>query len=227
MRLMAKRKTLLVNDEIYHVYNRSAARQPVLTGSGNLNRFINLVNFYRFKSPGLRYSHYTRLALDLKKSFLDKLSKSGQPLVEIYVFALMPNHYHFLMKQLLDEGIKIFASHIQNSYARYYNTKYDRVGSIWQEMFKAERIETDEQFIHLARYIHLNPLTSFIIKYPVDLEDYRWTSYSAYSGKYITHFLKLNNLREFFSNTEEFKQFTFDNLDYQRTLDHIKHLTSE
>lgn len=70
----------------------------------------------------------------------------------------MPNHFHFLIEQTADKGI---ASHMQrfiNSYAHYVNIKYKRVGPLFQGLFKGVLIESDEQFLHVSRYIHLNPL---------------------------------------------------------------------
>lgn len=223
---MPKRKILLVNNQIYHVYNRSIARQSILTKSRDFNHFLELINYYRFERPQLRYSHYSRLTVENRVSYLKTLYKTA-PLVDIYAFSLMPNHYHLLLKQLKDNGISTFVSQIQNGFAKFFNLKFDRTGSLWQEMFKAELIETDEQFLHVARYIHINPLTSFIIKNPAELEAYLGTSFIDYMGNRDLPFLSKDMIRSFFSKNEKLKQFTLDNVDYQRTLQNIKHLLHE
>lgn len=51
-----------------------------------------------------------------------------------------------------------------NSYTRFYNLRHERAGDLFQGVFKAVYVETEEQLIHLSRYIHLNPMASFIIK---------------------------------------------------------------
>lgn len=139
----------------------------------------------------------------------------------------MPNHFHFLMKELIEEGIRKFVSNLQNSYAKYFNTKRKRVGSLFQEMFKAVRIETDEQFIHVARYIHLNPYSSLVVKNLEQLKNYPWCSLGNYFNENHFNFLEKDFLISFFKTKETFKNFTFNQADYQKHLEEIKHLALE
>lgn len=224
---MPRRKVIIRTDEVYHVYNRSIARQPILTGSKECQRFLELIDYYRFEQPGLRFSHFNRLQRDQKSAFLQSLYNTGISIVDVYAFSIMPNHFHILAKQLVDDGIKTFVSLLQNSYAKYYNTKFDRFGSIWQEMFKAVRIETDEQFLHVSRYIHINPLTEFIISNPEELVTYPLTSFTDYMGKRNRIFVNKAPLLEHFNSIQSLKTFTFDNVEYQRSLREIKHLLHE
>ena len=139
----------------------------------------------------------------------------------------MPNHYHLLLKQSLNSGIMNFIRLIQNSYARFLNLRYKRSGSLFQSPFKAVRLETDEQFIHVARYIHLNPLTSFVIRDFNDLKSYQWNSYLDYLSFTPRKFINTSFLMNYFKNIEKFEEFTKDNLDYQRKLEKLKHLIIE
>lgn len=222
---MPARAIPLISGEIYHVFNRSIARQPIFTRVREYQRFFNIVDFYKFQNPGLRYSHYNRLREEEKIKFIDNLHLANQKLVEIIAFSFMPNHYHFLLKQIQDDGIKICMSQIQNSYAKYFNTNYKRTGSLFQEMFKAIRIESDEQLIHVVRYIHLNPLTSYVIKEISSLENYPWTSFIDYLNKRNISFIDKDLIRNYFSNAQKLRNFTLDQVDYQRTLADIQHLT--
>lgn len=222
---MPARAIPLISGEIYHVFNRSIARQPIFTRVREYQRFFNIVDFYKFQNPGLRYSHYNRLREEEKIKFIDNLHQANQKLVEIIAFSFMPNHYHFLLKQIQDDGIKMCMSQIQNSYAKYFNTNYKRTGSLFQEMFKAIRIESDEQLIHVVRYIHLNPLTSYVIKEISTLENYPWTSFIDYLNKRDISFIDKDLIRSYFSNAQKLRNFTLDQVDYQRTLADIQHLT--
>ena len=116
---------------------------------------------------------------------------------------------------------------IQNSYAHYLNIKTKRFGSVFQSPFKAKRIENDEQLLHVSRYIHLNPLTSYLIENPTDLEDYEWCSFKDYSGENSRRFIDVSFLKSFHKDKEKFRKFTLDNADYQRKLEKIKHLIIE
>ena len=94
-------------------------------------------------------------------------------------------------------------------------------------MFKAVRIETDEQLVHTARYIHLNPITGFILKDINKLSNYPWSSFPIYLGKQTLDIINKETVLDFFSSLKQFVDFTKDQINYQRELDKIKHLTLE
>ena len=148
---MPKRKYPLVTNEVYHVFNRSIAKIPIFTSQSEYQRFMNLISFYRFIDTPMRYSHFSNLPTDEKQKVIKELDEKNNLCVELYAFSIMPNHYHFLLKQICDGGISSFVSKVQNSYAKYFNIKNDRSGSLFQEMFKGIRIEDDNQFVHIAR----------------------------------------------------------------------------
>jgi len=139
----------------------------------------------------------------------------------------MLNHFHLLLEQTEDFGITNFLKLIQNSYAKYYNLKSKRSGALFQCSFRAVRIETEEQFLHTARYIHLNPLTSFVLKQPEELNNYKWNSYSDYVSATPRPFVDTKTLTEALGEKDTFVKFTLDQLDYQRNLEKIKHLCLE
>ncbi len=224
---MPYRKTILVPGEIYHVFNRSVARLPIFLTEKDYQRALEVIQFYSFIKPSLRFSHYNRLPTESKYKFLDDLFKNGKKQIKLLAFCLMPNHFHLLLKEIEENGISLFIKNFQGSYAKYFNIKNDRNGSLFQSRFKAVRIETDEQFIHVARYIHLNPLTAFVLKEIKDLEEYSWCSYKEYIGKSKMEVAEKEQLLTYFSSIEKLKSFTADQMDYQRALETIKHLALE
>lgn len=157
---------------------------------------------------------------------MDNLRKNERQ-VEIMAFCLMPNHVHFLIKEIREKGISTFMSIFQNSYAKYFNLKTERTGSLFQTMFKAIRIETEEQLIHVARYIHLNPITAYTLKTVAQLTTYPWSSFPAYLGKQTTYVINTNTVLSYFPSINKFIEFTKDQVNYQRELDRIKHLVLE
>lgn len=224
---MPYRNTIIIPGEIYHVFNRSIARQPLFGGLRDYQRALSVIEFYSYKEPGLRFSFYNRLPLEQRNSFLLTLKKRHEKLLHIHAFCLMPNHVHFLLEGIESKGVTRFMSQFQNSYAKYLNTKSQRNGALFQSMFKAVRIETDEQFIHVARYIHLNPLTSYVIQEEGLLEGYPWSSYMDYVGKRTVDIVYTKRLTSMFPSVGALKEFTLDQVDYQRKLEEIKHLTFE
>ena len=113
----------------------------------------------------------------------------------------MPNHYHFGLKQIQDNGIKIFISNFQNGFAKYYNTKHHRHGSVFTHPFKAKWVGTDEEFIHISRYIHLNPVTSFIINFEQLCKD-QSTSFSYYVAEKENSLINTKPILELFQSRE-------------------------
>lgn len=224
---MPYRKTPIVIDQIYHVFNRSVARQPVFLSNKDYQRALNIFFYYSYNNPPLRYSHYNRLPIDQKNQLLENLKNKGEKQIMMLAFCFMPNHIHFLIKEIKNNGISTFMRYLQNSYAKYFNIRTDRSGTLFQPMFKAVRIESDEQFIHVARYIHLNPLTAFIIKDIDDLAYYNWSSFPIYLSKDKSEVINKELLLSHFSSLNKFVEFTRDQVNYQRELDKLKHLTFE
>mgnify|MGYP001559722953 CR=1 FL=1 len=222
---MAYRKTPVVNGEIYHVYNRSNGQQEIFLSSKDYQRAIEVFRFYQYGKPPLRFSFYNRLPKDQKPKFLEELYLNN-PIVDIICFCLMSNHFHFLLRGVEGRGINQFISNFQNSYAKYFNIKTTRTGSLFQQNFRAVRIESNEQLVHVSRYIHLNPITAYLVRTMEELENYQWSSYPDYIHKgktYIRKGIVLDNFR----SIAEYKKFMADQVDYQRELDRIKHLTLE
>ncbi len=222
---MPYRKTPIVTNEIYHVFNRGIDRRPTFTDKRECQRALETIRFYRFISPPVKLSRFLSLPAEEQIKITQQRAKINNELVDILSFCLMPNHFHFLLRQSADRGISIFISQLQNSFTRYFNTKHERVGPLFLDQFKTVRIETDEQFIHVSRYIHLNPYSSFVIKDIKDLESYQWSSFPEYIAQDEQEDIcKKDTILSFFKNTEEYKKFVFDQADYQRELDRIKHL---
>lgn len=223
---MPQRPVVFANNEIYHIFNRSIARENIFAQNQklNLNKALEIVNYYRFPQK-IRLSKFRGLPAELKKQYLDALG-SVIPLVEIYVFAFMPNHYHFLLKQIRDKGIATFVANFQNSFAKVFNLKNNRNGALFQNAFKAKRIVTDEQFTHVSRYIHLNPVTAYMIEFD-KLATFEWTSFPAYATNEQIPFINPDFLLKMFGSKEKYVKFVADQVDYQRNLAYIKDLIME
>lgn len=210
---------VLATDQFYHIFNKSVADELMLTTKYHVNRWLELVEFCRFKGTR-RYSMVQKLPMEQRKTYIETLHK--QPtFVEIYAFACMPNHYHLLLKQLEDNGVSTFISNLQNSFAKYFNTKHKRNGSLFLSPFKRIRIERDEVFMHVSRYIHLNPVTSYLIK-EKELKIHYSTSLSHYNNPQMKSFVERSKIIRLFGSLERYNAFIFDQVDYQQKLALIK-----
>ena len=138
----------------------------------------------------------------------------------------MPNHLHILLKQMQDGGIREFLSNFQNGYAKYYNLRQNREGGLFQSPFKSKRIAKDKDLLQVSRYIHLNPVTSFIIEFP-QLKDYPFTSFPDYLKENKSSFIKTDLIIKLVGSRENYIKFISDRVDCQRNLDFIKHLVHD
>ena len=223
---MATKRVPLVAGETYHIFNRSIARQPIFLNQKDYQRAFDVLKYYRYSNLPLRFSYYNRLPIEQRVAFLKELAQKGEKQVQIFAYSLMPNHFHFLINGITETGLTSFISNVENSYAKYFNIKYERTGSLFQSKFKGAHIETEEQLLHVMRYIHLNPVTSYILKDNSELEKYPWSSYTEYINQSSVT-IEPELINSFFTSIEDFKQFHSDQIDYQRELDKIKHLTLE
>lgn len=219
---MPYRKVVFANHEFYHLLNRGVAQAPIFSSTKNYQRFLDLIDFYRYENPLLCFSHYNRLTKNKKKKFLKNLREKHAVLAEILAFCLMPNHFHLLLKQIRDKGIPKMLANLQNGYARYFNLRSKRRGPLFQSRFKAVRMETEEQLLHVSRYIHLNPSTSYLVKID-DLSSYPWSSLPEYLGKHSFPFINPETILGLAGGKEKYKDFVFDQAEYQQELAKIKH----
>lgn len=222
---MPIRTTPLVNGEYYHVYNRGVVSQPTYFLKKDNRRFLNTLQYYRFNNLPLRLSHFLNGSEEERNNSMKKFLLINNKLVDIIAFCLMPNHFHLLLRQITDNGISKFMKKVGDSYTRYFNTKHIRVGPLFQGAFKVTHISNDEQLIHISRYIHLNPLVSYVIK-EQKLLGYPWSSLDDYlTGN--TSFTNSKDVLTFFKSPETYLKFILDQADYGKQLESIKHLIIE
>lgn len=224
---MPLRKTVLATGETYHIFNRGVNHQPIFIDKRDYVRAMDILSFYRFNKPPLRFSYYNRLPIDEKLSFFKVLEEKNLKNITLFCFCFMPNHFHFLLRQEKENGISKFLANFQNSYTKYLNIRHNRTGHLLQGQFKAVRIETDNQFIHTSRYIHLNPYTSYLVKTNAQLIDYPWSSLHQYVNTHEKGLCEIEDIIPNFPSKKRYLQFVLDQKDYQRSLKDIGHLLLE
>lgn len=224
---MPRRVVPLVSGEYYHIFNRSINKEPIFIKTRDCSRGLETITYYRFANPPTRLSYYLSLAPERRQEVLVSLKENAHRLVDVVTFTLMPNHFHFLLRQNEEQGISRFLAQFQNSYTRYFTTKYDRGGHLFQGQFKAVRIEDEEQLVHVSRYIHLNPYTSFVVKSLEELEKYSYSSLPEYLEDRADGICSREIILSHFSTLKKYRQFVFYHADYQRKLERIKHLILE
>lgn len=134
----------------YHVYNRGVNKRSIFRTKKDCIVFQRLLKQYL--SPKTELAKF--IDSDVRVSRLIKTNMSEQ--IEILAFALMPNHFHLLLKQTEMYSIATFMKRLFTSYVKYFNKKYERIGPLFQDTYKAVLVDDDNYLLHLSRYIHLN-----------------------------------------------------------------------
>lgn len=115
-----------------------------------------------------------------------------------HAYCWMTNHVHMAI-EIADVPLSHVAHNLLCRYARWFNRKYDRSGHLFERRYRAFLVETDDAFLSLIRYIHLNPVRAQVV---TDPETYPWSSYSAYvdpgsrSPSWLVHSFALSLLAD-------------------------------
>jgi len=156
---MSARKTTFANGEVYHVYNRGTDKRDIFVEEYDQSRFLqSMIEFNTLDPIGSIYAHSFHKSDQLRSqaSKLASEENDEEKLVEIIAYCLNQNHYHFILKQVSDRGIEKYMQRIGTGYTKYFNSKYERSGVLFQGKFKAIHIDTNEYLLHASAYVNLN-----------------------------------------------------------------------
>lgn len=209
-----KRSPPLVKGQYYHIYNRGALKQTIFREDYDYLRWKNLLEWYlHFDYTYSMFLKRKRIAErkgqppGLIREQIARLHKIKEKLVEVNSWTALPNHFHLTLKQLCENGISKYLQKISNAYSHYFNRKYKSSGSVFQGRFKSVLIETDEQLIHVCRYVHINPPTAGIITKD-DLQNYPWSSLQTFLNNEPDNITDKSLLLDYFGSIKKLKDFT-------------------
>lgn len=203
-------------DNYYHVFNRGIESKKIFKEEKDYRIFLYYMFVY-LSSPNKIQASYPQIPINLQTRNLNRE-------LSLLAYCLMPNHFHFLFKQLSSDAISKFMKQLINAYTLYFNNKYNRIGSLFQGRFKAVLIGKDEVLLHISRYIHLNPL---VAKVTDDIENYQWSSLKDYLSGVEESLCKKEIILGYFPKLESYKNFTLDQVEYAKSLNKIKHQTMD
>lgn len=220
-----KRKYPLAVGQIYHVLNKSIAGYQIFNLPRDYERFLRMLDFFSFGKMPMRFGELTRQIESSKEDFdaaLNSLTQNKEKRIDLIAYCIMPTHIHLVIKEIRKDGISKFTGDLLNSYSKYFNQKHKRQGPLWSGPFKNVPVETDEQLLHLTRYIHLNPVTANLIDQP---KDWPASSYLEYIDVEIAPRCNFKNLITL--TPALYSKFVLDRVSYQRELAKIKALMLE
>ena len=193
---------IYIENGYYHIYNRGVEKRTILLDAQDYAVFLSYLKEYLLPKD---IPELTKRLADTKTSYKekDKIAKllrlnnfAGE--IKLLAYGLMRNHLHFLVKQKSAGSIDKFMNSMGTRYTMYFNRKYKRVGSLYQGVYKAVLVDTDEQLLHLSRYIHKQALAS----QGDALRGWEQpSSYPEYLGLRQTKWIKPEEILSFFSRT--------------------------
>lgn len=145
---MVRSKVPLVVGEYYHVYNRGTDKRAIFKTRVDSDRFFKCMSLFNTTEP-VRSVHALG-GIDAESG------KCDDPLVEIVAYCLNPNHYHLLLKEIVDGGISEYVKRLAGGYTSYFNTRHKRTGVLFQGKFKYKHIRSNDHLLHLSAYINCN-----------------------------------------------------------------------
>ena len=177
---MPYRQGVFSSGHYYHVYNRGAGKGRMFFTPGNYEYLIKLIPRY-----SQRYG------------------------AGVSAYCLMPNHYHFLLRQETDVPLSKFVNVLFNAYVQALNKQQGRSGALFEGRFRHARVEREEYLLYLCRYIHWNPVKAKLVAKP---EDWPYSNYLECIGRREGIFRDEVFIREHFLRPEAYQRFV---LEYQ------------
>jgi len=186
-------KKYVVNG-VYHIYNRGVEKREIFLDEQDYSIFLYYLKSYltplkeQIKPPSsIRYLRDFTLPQE----------------IQLIAYVLMPTHFHLMLKQFTEKAIVEFMKRLCNAYVSYFNKKYERVGTLFQSRYKAVLIDKENYYLHLTRYIHLNPIELFSKDIYKKLQNYSYSSYPDYIGKRNTQWIHKQEIIEYFKHNQD------------------------
>lgn len=193
-------------DCFYHVYNRGVNKRKIFKDKQDYAVFLSYLKEYLSVRDNEKLMEILAdpASTQAEKSDARKLLGLNNFFgrIELLAYCLMPNHFHFLIKQKDKQAMELIMRSLMTRYTMYFNRRYGRVGTLFQSSYKAVLVETDAQLLNLTRYIHRNPHPGMILK-GVSLNDLtsQPSSYLNYLKRINQEWVKPNFILQNFSES--------------------------
>jgi len=174
--------------EYYHIYNRGNGKENIFLDDQDFSFFLKRLsqNLFPVEEKG------QRIALLPVNSF------------SLISYCLMPNHFHFLLRQNLDIQPNRLLAKICTSYSKYFNKRYQHVGHVFQDKFKQVNVSDNAYLVWLSAYIHQNPKVAGLVD---DLSYYPWSSYGEFKDPTVHGLCDKTIISNQYKDSSEYMKF--------------------
>ncbi len=145
----------------FHIYNRGTEKRAIFTDYDEYCRFIFLMWVCRVGSPAINLSrnNITNAAESIlggEEPNTNLYTKEYSPLVNFIAWNILPDHFHFILTSMTDGGIAKYMSKLGNAYTKYFNSRHERSGRLFQGSYQSIEIKDIKYLFTLIGYINLN-----------------------------------------------------------------------
>jgi len=187
---MAKRSVKFIKGRFYHIYNRGANKNKIFFEKENYIYLLKKLRYYKNKYE-----------------------------VSVLAYCLMPNHYHFLLRQDSNTPLNIPLAYLFNSYTKAINKKYKRTGTLFEGSFKSIEVEDVNYIVELCKYIHRNPIDDRLVE---KLEDWEFSNYLEWIGKRKGNIIDLEFRDKHFSIAGSYERFVLEHVSIKQAIKSLK-----
>lgn len=185
-----------IENSFYHIYNRGVEKRNIFLDDQDYHVILQYLKeaFSPPPDPKTLLKNVSFKGSTFKG--IPRQVKNFSTDIDLVAYCLIPNHFHFLIKQYNKYAIKQFMQSLTTRYSMYFNKKYSRVGALFQGIYKAILVSEEPYLLHLTRYIHRNPLKHTKILHSA------YSSYGEFLGVRKTKWIKPAEILSFFNNSK-------------------------
>jgi REP element-mobilizing transposase RayT len=200
----------------YHIYNRGNNKQDVFKEDADYLLFLSRLRECLFPA-----ANAAKMPIVRASSIAPRRTVLPSGAFELVCYCLMPNHLHLLMKQCGIVPISTLMTKLCTGYSKCFNLKYERVGQVFQDQFKAIEVNSNEYLIWLSAYIHNNPVVAGFTQNP---QDWRWSSYGEYFRREQGALCDIGVVRSQFQSFGDYEKFVLDSSELIRERKNVEHM---
>lgn len=172
---MPRRNVQFRQGYCYHIYNRGAGRQPIIREARNYDYLVRLLAY-----------------------------AANACSVTVIAYCLLPNHYHWLLRQDGDIAVGEVPRRVFTSYSQAFNKAYSRTGTLFEGAYKAILVDNEPYFWSLCRYIHWNPVKHGLVSVP---EEWPYSNYLEWIERRQSKLVDLQLIRGHFRTAADYADF--------------------